>query len=374
MVASLKFLQGPRSFAILSCHYYLALISPSNPFSLNLLIFCELINVFYIFKVSEISIDSHLCPSEASDTPTYHDVINDVTSQKMDTHKSFERKQNRSLKHKSKSDPSGAKQKQLEGVDLPSVIAAQHAQSMSALSKDKGHVPKLLEPEFSHSKESKVISKSDNILSSRHVQSPRLARLRESPLTRSTSEESSEDAQFPLQRQAKPRKISKKRRTGLSTEAMLQRDSSREGDDETPPHPATEPSTPTLSPESTLSRLKAKTTLTLPLPGKRTTTGVSRSHSSAVDYGKGALHKPDYLSGASPNTFGARPKDLPSAGKVRDRKGRPPIPEPLTRGVTLGWSPSDNRATYSPRLDTIFSGSTFSLFEDREDMVCICIL
>ncbi len=323
--------------------------------------------------MSEISIDSHLCPSEASDTPTYHDVINDVTSQKMDTHKAFERKQNRSLKHKSKSDPSGEKQKQLEGVDLPSVIATHHAQSMSALTKDKDRVPKLLEPEFSHSKESKVKSKSDNILSSRHVQSPHLARLRESPLTRSTSEESSEDAQFPLQRQAKPRKISKKRRTGVASEALLQRDSSREGDDETPPHAATEPSTPTLSPESTLSRMKAKTTLTLPLPVKKTT-GVSRSHSSALDYGKGALHKPDFLSGASPNTFGARPKDLPSASKVRDRKGRPPIPEPLSRGVTLGWSPSDNRATYSPRLDTIFSGSTFSLFEDRDDMVSFHII
>ena len=335
-------------------------------------------------QMSELSIDSHLCPSDTSETPTYRDVVIDVTSEPTDADK-FERKNNKSFKQKSKSDPSGEKQKTLEGVDLPIVIGA-HAQSEPALryKEEKEEEPSL--PVLQGSDETKAKSKSEHLLTkppkSPH---PHMSRLKETQITRSTSEESSEESVLPVQKLVKARRALKKRRVGavelpkcLAPETDISRD---EAEDSPSPgirhvheHAATVPTTPTLSPESTLDRVKAKTSLTLPMVRK---SGISRSHSSAVDY---STRSGDSFKSASPN-LGARPK---SSDKVKLRKGRPPIPEPLsvTSHKSFTWAGTGStpdlnssrsrgdRATYSPRLDTIFSGSSLSLFEGAaEDKV-----
>ena len=303
----------------------------------------------------------------------------DVTSEPTDADK-FERKNNKSFKHKSKSDPSGEKQKTLEGVDLPIVIGP-HAQSVPALRKDEQEEEPPL-PVLQGSDETKAKSKSEHLLTkppkSPH---PHISRLKETQVTRSTSEESSEESIPPVQKLVKARRALKKRRVGaieLPKHPAPERDSSREEAEDSPSpgarhvheHAATVPTTPTLSPESTLeySRVKAKTSLTLPMVRK---SGISRSHSSAVDYS---------TSTASPH-LGARPK---SSDKAKLRKGHPPIPEPLsaTSHKSFTWAGSGStpdlnssrsrgdRTTYSPRLDTIFSGSSLSLFEGAaEDKV-----
>ena len=335
-------------------------------------------------QVSELSIDSHLCPSDTSETPTYRDVVIDITSEPTEADK-FERKNNKSFKHKSKSDPSGEKQKILEGVDLPIVLGA-HAKSEPTLPKEEEEESPPI-PVQQNTEESKTKSiKSEHIVTkppkSPH---PHISRLKETQITRSTSEESSEESLPPVQKLVKARRALKKRRFGAvelpKRHAYPDRDSSRhEGEDSPSPgikheHAATVPTTPTLSPESTLDRLKAKTSLTLPIAKK---SGVSRSHSSAIDYGTRPAERHDGFK--SPN-LGARPK---SSDKVKLRKGRPPIPEPLSSisHKSFTWAGSGStpdlnsprqrgdRATYSPRLDTIFSGSSLSLFEGAaEDKV-----
>ncbi len=321
-------------------------------------------------QVSEVSIDSHLCPSDTSETPTYRDVVIDVTSEPTDAEK-FEKRNNKSFKHKSKSDPSGKKQKQIEGVDIPVVIGA-HTQSVPVLTKQIEEVDTFLPP-LDITEDVKGRSKSENLLSkppkSPH---PHISRLRESPLTKSTSEESSEEALPPVQRLVKARKALKKRKLDILRHPPPERDSSRE-ELELPSHAATLSAAPSSTPEgAALERQTAHTSLTLPLAAKSKPHAINRSHSSAVDYGsKGANF--------SPSLGGARPK----SDKVKSRKGRPPIPEPLTTQKSFTWSGSGSspevgspsgrpgdRATYSPRLDTIFSGSSLSLFEGAaEDKV-----
>ena len=331
-------------------------------------------------QVSEVSIDSHFCPSDTSETPTYRDVVIDVTSEPTDADK-FEKKNNKSFKQKSKSDPSGEKQKQLEGVDLPTVIGT-HAQSVPALSEKGEDTPPIIT--LQSSEENKTKSKSENLLTkppkSPH---PHIARLKETQITRSTSEESSEESLPPVPKIVKARRALKKRRAGavdLPKPPASERASSREEDDSPSPklvseRAATSPLTANLSPEGSLVRLKAKTSLTLPMAKK---SGISRSHSSAVDYSTRTGQKNDGFKSASPN-LGARPK---SSDKIKLGKGRPSIPEPLTSHKSFTWAGSGSTpelssprtrgdwATYSPRLDTIFSGSSLSLFEGAaEDKV-----
>ena len=328
-------------------------------------------------QVSEVSIDSHLCPSDTSETPTYRDVVIDVTSEPTNADK-FEKKNNKSFKQKSKSDPSGEKQKQLE--DLPTVIGT-HAQSVPALSEKGDETPPNIS--LQSSEENKTKSKSENLLTkppkSPH---PHIARLKETQITRSTSEESSEESLPPVPKIVKSRRAFKKRRAGtvdLPKQAS-ERDSSRDEDDIPSPRlvsqrAVTSPLIANLSPEGGLVRLKAKTSLTLPMAKK---SGINRSHSSAVDYSTRTGQKNDGFKSASPN-LGARPK---SSDKTKLGKGRPPIPDPLTSHKSFTWAGSGStpelssprtrgdRATYSPRLDTIFSGSSLSLFEGAaEDKV-----
>ncbi len=341
-------------------------------------------------QVSEVSIDSHIYGSETLDTPTYRDVVIDVTSEPTGVDK-FEKKNNRSFKHKSKSDPSGEKQKQLEGVDLdlPIVLGA-HTQSVPALmDKDTSSLASL-----DSSEENRAKSKSDNLLTkppkSPH---PHISRLRETPLTKSTSEESSEEALPPAQKLVKARRALKKRRAGAVDAARLplasrDRESSREELEDSPSPRTRERHAMTLSPESTVERTPSKVSLTLPMARKPQHHAISRSHSSAVDYGHKPSQKYDAFRSPSPN-LGARPKSSDNKTTPKVNKGRPPIPEPLTSQKSFTWAGSfgsvtgsgsspevgsprrtGDRATYSPRLDTIFSGSSLSLFEGAaEDKV-----
>ena len=328
-------------------------------------------------QVSEVSIDSHLCPSDMSETPTYRDVVIDVTSEPTGADK-FEKKNNKSFKQKSKSDPSGEKQKQLE--DLPTVIGT-HAQSVPALSEKGDETPPIIS--LQSSEENKTKSKSENLLTkppkSPH---PHIARLKETQITRSTSEESSEESLPPVPKIVKARRALKKRRAGavdLPKPPASERDSSRdEGDNASPrlvsQRAATSPLIANLSPVGGLVKLKAKTSLTLPMAKK---SGINRSHSSAVDYSTRTGQQNDGFKSASPN-LGARSK---SSDKTKLGKRRPPIPD-LTSHKSFTWAGSGStpelssprtrgdRATYSPRLDTIFSGSSLSLFEGAaEDKV-----
>ncbi|CAH1777886.1 unnamed protein product [Owenia fusiformis] len=110
---------------------------------------------------SEMSLaDSHLCPSEGSDVLSYGDVMQSVTHV---GHEKLERKNSKTQKQKSKSDPSGEKQKKDYGIRGKLIIAGQSTPLLSDEQRDR--VSDL--PEFRHIKDdSKPRSMSDNVLSS----------------------------------------------------------------------------------------------------------------------------------------------------------------------------------------------------------------
>ena len=75
-------------------------------------------------EVSNVSLaDSHLSPSETLETPTYGDVIADITSQPYSIQR-LERRNIKVPKVKSISDPGSKKRKQIQIIDLPTILSA----------------------------------------------------------------------------------------------------------------------------------------------------------------------------------------------------------------------------------------------------------
>ena len=117
----------------------------------------DLQNVF-----SQQSIADSQCPSEPADLVTYYDTLAQVTSEATDYDK-MERK-NGKAKQKSKSDPSGEKNK--DNSDLPNVFGGDFSQSVPELLEGKDDVTGL--PEFQKATE-KEKSKSDTVLSGHSI-------------------------------------------------------------------------------------------------------------------------------------------------------------------------------------------------------------
>ncbi len=342
------------------------------------------------FQTSVASLDSHISPSEPGDTQTYQDVVRDVTSENIDK---LERKNSKTLKQKSKSDPSAEKQKQ-ESVDLPTVLAAAQTQSTPMLSDEqKDRVSQM--PEFSQTDRGKKFSKSDNLLSAsdRDLMPNRVEQLRGVEIKMLTSDESSEEN---LTAPKQHRRPSKKRRQGIGAATELRaRDKSEKiinktssGSEEsiksgkTPSKvillnkpmrkkdlSSSVPSSPALihqtSPNSTLERnidLRDQSTLLVP-GGKKN--ALIRSHSSASVQ----LHKADvFRSGTQTLPSGARPKEL--QGQVRKSRGTSFLENLATVGKPsvgsvpelTGHARHRTWASYHPPLEPI-SQSSLSLFD-----------
>lgn len=354
--------------------------------------------------MSTTSVDSHLCSSEGAEVLSYPDVVKDVTSEMSGIDK-LERKNSKTTKQKSKSDPSGQKQK--ENPSLAAVLNV-HTQSTPLLSEERDQVSQL--PEFQRGEEEKRKSKSDNVLSAKKAgqnaqpKSPGrkvktvkdLIRNIEVKIT--TSEDSSEDsATSPNYAVKQVRRSSKKRQRSLNTEkwekklekptktAILESRKSKGNRKSS----STAPSTPdTQSPEGTLDNRGGKGTeevasLTLPLTKK--SISLTRSHSSASVF----LNKSEKAEQAS---SGSKPKESPE-GK-RGHKPRPNVQEYFGGGFKSSAagsvpelsSPSprlqDRILSYSPSLEPITANSTLSLFEGQVEgkvgwlaLICfICVL
>ncbi len=367
-------------------------------------------------QVSLVSVDSHMSPSETSEPPTYRDVVLSVTAEGTDMDK-MERRNGKSLKQKSKSDPSGDKKQKDSSSEFSDAVMSCHTQAQSTpmLSKEKEHVPQL--PEFAKSEKERRKSKSDNILSSagkdclssieekelivQEIPMPddfleeaqqlaKHAKLRRSQKKRQRMAlmEAEAKAAQEAKKESKPEKRLGHRIAVFEPELKLTKEQKQkemsmspekdeEGDGEekdliaaipTPlsprskrlarkPRSYTAPATPeTRSQDIPMDRGSA---LTIPLSKKAS--ALARSHSAAS-----FLQLKDKSQGQ-----GVRPKELPD----KSRQGR------LIVTDTIGFKRTEDVhtdlhsprlrdkqgiRTYSPRLEPIFSGSSLSLFEGND--------
>lgn len=103
--------------------------------------------------------DSHISGADSDFDSSYSEVVQGATSDGSDPDK-FEKRNGKSLKQKSKSDPSGAKTR--EGVELPDSPKSSHAQSAPDIGEDKAESSGL--PEFKVIKD-EAKCRSEDILS-----------------------------------------------------------------------------------------------------------------------------------------------------------------------------------------------------------------
>ena len=86
-------------------------------------------------KTSELSLaDSQLGASVSGDEPTFHDVVEIIMKEGHDLDKPVEKRNGKTLKTKSKSDPCGEKSR--ETVDLPKVISSAHSSPLLSKSSE----------------------------------------------------------------------------------------------------------------------------------------------------------------------------------------------------------------------------------------------
>ena len=309
--------------------------------------------------------DSHICPSETSEAPRYHDVVQDVFAETQDIDKNLERKNSKTLKQKSKSDPSGEKQR--ESTALPTFITGASAQAASspALPEDVDVVSQL--PEFRKTDADKRKSKSDDVLTAKESKAAaRISKLHEGE--KLTSEDSSGEVSATTTPKQPKRSLKKRQRDRAkaagkqspldekviktvtidatakhsSPEIKVKEKKRKSGKS------ATAPSTPqSLSPENTLDKhaKPEQVSLTLPLSKK---SSLTRSHSSASVF----LHKRSV-------STGARPKELHEGHrKIRSSASQDFGTDSDLVAGKRGWTHH-----FSPSLEPIFSQSTLSLFE-----------
>ena len=321
-------------------------------------------------QASVVSIDSHISPSDASEMPSYHDVVIDVTSA-TDTDK-FERRNNRSFKIKSKSDPSGEKSR-MEGLDAKPPLGS-HTHSTPLLMEDQ-----TLHPDDAlHAQGDRSKSKSDNMLSPGGRKTPSPVRGAVGLSKMSSVESEDEHHHSPNRLSLKQRWLNRKRH---GTPGSLQAQSSQEEEypdtsediesdsrsrdedseeeriQEKPPSKSrlrgfrfhtTVPVVPDdASPESTLDK---KSMLAIPSHTKKSSLGRSHSTASALSTTKQRVRPKELVQArANLRSTSYSTTDLPS-------------PKSKDRNISV--------ATYSPKLEPISSGSTLSLFDGPvEEMV-----
>ena len=307
-------------------------------------------------QVSMVSIDS---PSETTELPTYRDVVLDVMSEGNDVDK-FERRNSKSLKQKSKSDPSGEKQKLKENVDLPGVLNT-HTQSTPVLAEQE-HLPQ--EQEFKVTGKDRPISKSDNVLISQiDTGSQALSHTLDVDTMKMSSEDSLEDSPRPLTRQDKQSRRAFKIRN-RDMKGKVDTDKNRKIDEDA------------LRVITSERRIITKTSTQIHLPQNSSNCNIQQ-HESLIVPGKkhSKIHRSQssvsVFSGSTSDTFGtgARPKLLREINSTR--KLRPSLPTPPC-GLGAGGSVPEHAsskprekpvAPFSPSLEPIFSGSTLSLLD-----------
>ena len=160
---------------------------------------------------SVVSVDSNIGPSDTNDGPSYRDVVMDVTAEASGVEKN-DRRNGKSLKYKSKSDPSGKKQKCIENVDMSKSMQA-HAHSVPVFQSTK---PSDGNADGPSSDDDKRKSKSDNVLDNNHLTTPHIQELRSSQLMRSTTSEESSEEYHPLPTLTPRRRSSKKKNVDTS--------------------------------------------------------------------------------------------------------------------------------------------------------------
>ena len=289
-------------------------------------------------QVSSGSVDSHIGSAEdamgsTAEMSTYPDVVLHVMAEGNDVSDKFERRNGKSLKQKSKSDPSGDKRKVLqESQDLMSTIEGSHAQSASELDRCEQRESLRSTPSKLCSKQLEdAKSKSEQLLCTRgrrtgaNLSKPDWSRpflFKKSPNKDDSSgnkihsQHSSEDSPT---------------RRASSTDSPMLTDSQTESN--------TAPSSPqTQSPTSTLDRLRVGRVLDR-----------SVSSASALAGGRGSVVQ-------RPRDLGGRPKT------------RPPIQDVFLGGVYrppsgADLSPPRGRGGGGGSLIHPNSGSTLSLME-----------
>ena len=262
-----------------------------------------------------VSADSNIGPSDTNDGPSYRDVVLDVTTDSKSVGK-FERRNGKSLKYKSKSDPSGKKNKISSNVEIPKSLQV-HAHSVPVFDSCK---TSETQRDVQSSDDDKRKGKSENRLMTPHIQE-----LRSSNLMRSTtSEESSEEYQTNVP--SRKRSTKKKSHDSDFSEDGSRSEISPAG---SPVLSSTAPSSPRLS---TTGRTFNTGINSLTLPSRKTAF-LSRSHSSVSVLSRDKL------------------KTLPAKSK-----SRPKLPDKLTLS-----------SSYCPRLEPIFSGSSLSLLEGSSE-------
>ena len=302
-------------------------------------------------QASAVSLDSHIGASDAADAPSYRDIVMDVTSEATDMER-LERKNSKTLKQKSKSDPSGEKQKDSSPVDLPTVISA-HAHSTPFLTKRIDEQREL--SEFGKDQKDSPISKSDNLLASTKLTGTGIENLNSSLMKErardakgSTTDEESSGREMTSHSapagSKQNRRSSKKRQRGgnsaanaeksvtpeLGTSRIKLRNSKAarsatapeitrpQSQDNTLQRSSSSGTTGAESPTRSKTKLSdIRSTLTLPLSSKENALMRNRSTGSFF------VGKTERLRSAP----GARPKDLPQSprGVVGGRQTRPNI-------------------------------------------------
>ena len=309
-------------------------------------------------EASAVSLDSHIGASDATEEPSYRDVVMDVTSEATDMER-LERKNSKTLKQKSKSDPSGEKQKDSSPVDLPTVINA-HAHSTPFLAKRIDEQKDL--SKISKDQKDAAISKSDTGLASAKLTgtgienfnvSLRREMLRDSKGSTTDEESSGREtmAHSPSAGPKQTRRPSKKRQRSAAADKSSPKDEKSKSNKQT----TSESNSP--SPRTIPRKTKATRSITAPeisapksqdkalqrSPSSNTTSAEPRNKTKLADT-RSTLTLPvtsketALLRNRSTGSFfagkaerlrsmpGARPKDLPQArGALGGRQTRPNI-------------------------------------------------
>ena len=368
-------------------------------------------------QASVVSLDSHIGTSDAAtEEPSYRDVVMDVTSEATDMER-LERKNSKTLKQKSKSDPSGEKQKDSSPVDLPMVINA-HAHSTPFLAKRIDEQRDL--SKISLDQKDGPISKSDTVLASAKLTgsgienfnvSLRREMLRDSKGSTTDEESSGRETMTPSAGPKQTRRPSKKRQRSGTADKSSPKDEKSKSNKQTTSESSSprtisrktkatrsitapeisapksqdkalqrSPSSDTTSPErrNKMKLADIRSTLTLPVTSKENALMRNRSTGSFF------AGKAERLRSMP----GARPKDLPQArGALGGRQSRPNIHDHFDHQSDKSKlsAPSglmrERRWTSvgTPSLETLYSQSDLSLFggivgeKVRYYMICVIV-
>ncbi|KAK2169170.1 hypothetical protein LSH36_12g28019 [Paralvinella palmiformis] len=329
-------------------------------------------------QLSTVSIDSQSCIGDQSYS-TYHDVLRDVTAEGTSIDSHLERKNSKTLKQKSKSDPCGEKQK--ESMRMTQTLEAP-VQSTPLLIEEKPTSSSNHDgaPPTVASSADKRTSHSDSSLlkteKSAIIQQP--VGVLSDPGTKSRTSQQETSYIISVHRSS-----SRKRDNRSSDDAEKPKttDSQDSADSVTVENDSLPEMAPILvesdgeplspdsqSPDSTLGRERTlgpasqsggsvMASLTLPF-SKAKNTALTRSHSSASVF----LSKSEVYRNTTPSPGSTRQKELV---KRRPHFSEHHLGQPATGSIDLSGHKRDKNwaSGYCPSLEPIYAQSSLSLFE-----------